>query len=76
MAKGPPPKKSKTSAFGSPGRSNHDASDFYEARLYANQPQEKKEVVYTENSVLKRFSTPSSLIQANRCPNYPTTACT
>jgi site-specific DNA-methyltransferase (adenine-specific) len=45
------PKKSKTSAFGSPGRSNHDASEFYEARLYDNQPREKKELVYTENPV-------------------------
>jgi site-specific DNA-methyltransferase (adenine-specific) len=44
-------KKTKTSAFGSPGRSNHDASEFYEARLYANQPQEKKKVRFTENPV-------------------------
>jgi len=44
-------KKSKTTSFGSPGRSNHDASDFYKARLYADQPQEKKEVVYIENRV-------------------------
>jgi site-specific DNA-methyltransferase (adenine-specific) len=44
-------KKSKTSAFGSPGRSNHDASQFYEARLYNSQPQEKEKVRYMENSV-------------------------
>jgi hypothetical protein len=50
MSSGETSKKSKTSAFGSPGRSNHDASEFYEARLYANQPQEKK-VRYTENRV-------------------------
>jgi site-specific DNA-methyltransferase (adenine-specific) len=51
MSSESPTKKSKTSAFGSPGRSNHDASEFYEARLYANQPQEKKKVSYTENPV-------------------------
>lgn len=51
MGKKSAPKKSKTTSFGSPGRSNHDASEFYEARLYADQPQEKKEVVYTENPV-------------------------
>lgn len=43
------PKKSKTSAFGSPGRINHDASEFYEAKLYADQPLEKKGITYTEN---------------------------
>ncbi|MEN8241874.1 MAG: site-specific DNA-methyltransferase [Chloroflexota bacterium] len=49
------PKKSKTSAFGSPGRSNHDASEFYDARLYADQPKEKKEVIYTENQVPEKI---------------------
>jgi DNA modification methylase len=51
MSSGETSKKSKTSAFGSPGRSNHDASEFYEARLYANQPQEKKKIHYSENQV-------------------------
>ncbi len=32
-------KKTKTSSFGSPGRAGHDASAFYSARLYENQPQ-------------------------------------
>ena len=31
-------KKTKTSSFGSPGRAGHDASAFYAARLYENQP--------------------------------------
>jgi site-specific DNA-methyltransferase (adenine-specific) len=51
MSSESPVKKSKTSSFGSPGRSNHDSSEFYEARLYANQPQEKKKLRYTENPV-------------------------
>lgn len=33
---------SSTSAFGSPGRENHDASAFYASRLYAGLPQEEK----------------------------------
>ena len=36
------PTGSKTSAFGSPGRENHDASAFYASRLYAGLPQEEK----------------------------------
>ncbi len=32
-------RKTKTSSFGSPGRAGHDASAFYSARLYENQPQ-------------------------------------
>ena len=41
-----PRKKTQTSAFGSPGREAHDASAFYSARLYEDQPQseEKKGV--------------------------------
>ena len=34
-----PAKKTRTSSFGSPGRAGHDASAFYSARLYENQPQ-------------------------------------
>lgn len=34
-------KGSQTSAFGSPGRENHDASAFYASRLYAGLPQEE-----------------------------------
>lgn len=43
-------KKTKTSSFGSPGRAGHDASAFYSARLYENQPQVDQDA-YVENSV-------------------------
>lgn len=43
-------KKTKTSAFGTSGRSNHDASAFYGGRLYQNQPREKK-VDFVENPI-------------------------
>mgnify|MGYP001228047873 FL=1 len=40
----------KTSAFGSPGRINHDSTPFYTSRLYENL--QKEEVVkYTENAI-------------------------
>ena len=42
MTTPPKPSGSKTSAFGSPGRANHDASAFYASRLYAGLPQEEK----------------------------------
>src|SRR5512146_217845 len=43
-------RKTRTSSFGSPGRITHDASAFYAARLYADQPQ--AEVAdYSENSI-------------------------
>lgn len=43
-----PPKQrrkptTRTSAFGSPGRISHDASAFYQSRLYANLPQEQQQ---------------------------------
>ena len=38
----PKPTGTSTSAFGSPGRENHDASAFYASRLYAGLPQEEK----------------------------------
>ncbi|MGC8737192.1 MAG: DNA-methyltransferase [Candidatus Hydrogenedens sp.] len=40
----------KTSAFGSPGRINHDATSFYASKLYEGLPKEKKSE-YIENSV-------------------------
>ncbi len=43
-------KKTKTSSFGSPGRAGHDASVFYSARLYENQPQADG-VAYAENPI-------------------------
>jgi DNA modification methylase len=43
-------KSTHTSAFGSPGRSGHDASAFYAGKLYAGQPQEQGGT-YVENPV-------------------------
>jgi len=51
LMKNPPPKKkTRTSAFGTPGRISHDSSRFYASRLYSQAPQEE-EVPYTENPV-------------------------
>jgi DNA modification methylase len=36
MATKPPKKKTRTSAFGAPGRISHDSSSFYASRLYAH----------------------------------------
>jgi site-specific DNA-methyltransferase (adenine-specific) len=41
----------KTSAFGSPGRMNHDSSKFYASRLYEGLPTEKKDVKFIENKI-------------------------
>lgn len=43
--------KTKTSKFGSPGRINHDSTDFYSSRLYEELPREKKDIVYCENRI-------------------------
>ena len=40
----------KTSSFGSPGRINHDSSDFYSSKLYEGLNKEKK-VTYIENDI-------------------------
>jgi len=40
-----------TSSFGSPGRFGHDASRFYNSRLYEGVPSERKEVKYAENEI-------------------------
>ncbi len=45
-----PRKSTKTSSFGSPGRAAHDASAFYAARLYQDQPREG-EMEYAENAI-------------------------
>jgi len=45
-----PRKSTKTSSFGSPGRVGHDASTFYSARLYNDQPQ-VEESKYLENPI-------------------------
>lgn len=44
----------KTSAFGSPGRVNHDSSPFYTSRLYEGLPQEEV-VRYVENPLPPEF---------------------
>ncbi|MGA7194814.1 MAG: site-specific DNA-methyltransferase [Anaerolineales bacterium] len=45
-----PRKSTKTSSFGSPGRVGHDASTFYSAHLYDDQPQ-AEESKYIENPI-------------------------
>ena len=45
-------KGTKTSKFGSPGRMNHDSSDFYNSRLYEGLPTENKEVKFIENKII------------------------
>jgi len=46
----PSRKKTRTSAFGAPGRISHDSSSFYASKLYAQLPREQ-EVDYLENEV-------------------------
>jgi site-specific DNA-methyltransferase (adenine-specific) len=50
MAKRKFSENTSTTSFGSPGREGHDASAFYQTRLYADQPQAESEA-YVENSV-------------------------
>ncbi len=45
-----PRKSTKTSSFGSPGRVGHDASTFYSAHLYDDQPK-AGELTYIENPI-------------------------
>jgi len=45
-----PRKSTRTSSFGSPGRTGHDASAFYASRLYDGQPAEQ-ETTYFENPI-------------------------
>ncbi|MEM0466857.1 MAG: site-specific DNA-methyltransferase [Candidatus Thermoplasmatota archaeon] len=45
----------KTSVFGSPGRSNHDSSAFYNSRLYEGLPVEKREVDFVENKIEEKY---------------------
>lgn len=45
-----PRKSTKTSSFGSPGRAGHDASAFYAARLYEDQPR-VEEMKYEEKRI-------------------------
>jgi len=46
----PRTKKTATTSFGSPGRTGHDASAFYSARLYEDQPQTES-TPYVENPI-------------------------
>jgi DNA modification methylase len=50
MKTGPPKKKTRTSAFGTPGRISHDASAFYGSKLYSQIPQEQ-ETAYVEQEI-------------------------
>jgi DNA modification methylase len=66
----PKKKNTKTSSFGSPGRIGHDASAFYGARLYADQPKAEA-APYLENPL-----TPDCLDKihngsAERMPELP-----
>ena len=45
----------KTSAFGSPGRINHDSSQFYKSKLYAGLPVEKEKVQFIENKIPEKY---------------------
>ena len=45
----------KTSAFGSPGRINHDSTSFYASRLYEGLPKEAR-VKYVENQLSSEFT--------------------
>ncbi len=47
-------KRTKTSAFGSPGREGHDSTPFYDSKLYESLPTEEKGE-YIENSVPLKF---------------------
>lgn len=41
----------RTSSFGTPGRINHDSSDFYNSNLYNGQKKSKKSIKYLENKI-------------------------
>ena len=44
-------KGTKTSSFGTPGRINHDSSEFYNSKLYANQKKGKQNIIFKENKI-------------------------
>jgi DNA modification methylase len=50
MKNPPAKKKTRTSAFGTPGHISHNSSSFYAGKLYAQMPQEQK-VDYVENLI-------------------------
>jgi site-specific DNA-methyltransferase (adenine-specific) len=47
-------KGTKTSTFGSPGRINHDSTNFYKSRLYEGQPKEES-YEYIENTIPSQY---------------------
>jgi len=47
-------KGTKTSTFGSPGRINHDSTNFYKSRLYEGLPQEES-YEYIENTIPSQY---------------------
>ncbi len=50
MKNPPPKKKTRTSAFGTPGRISHDSSPFYASKLYAQMPRQA-EMPYEEKPI-------------------------
>ena len=60
----------KTSAFGSPGRINHDASSFYASRLYEELPKEKL-TEYVENRIPDKFLDQVFLSSSERMKELP-----
>ena len=63
-------KKTKTSSFGSPGRAGHDASAFYSARLYEDQPQADG-AAYAENAIRSEHLDTIFNVSAERMAELP-----
>jgi hypothetical protein len=63
----------KTSAFGSPGRVNHDSTPFYASKLYEGLP--KEEITeYVENPIPPNLWTKSFASPARKWKKYQTIA--
>jgi site-specific DNA-methyltransferase (adenine-specific) len=54
MKNPPAKKKTRTSAFGAPGRISHDSSSFYASKLYSQMPQET-ETPYEEKEIPDKY---------------------
>jgi site-specific DNA-methyltransferase (adenine-specific) len=54
MKNPPAKKKTRTSAFGTPGRISHDSSSFYASKLYSQMPQET-ETPYEEKEIPDKY---------------------
>ena len=48
-------KRTRTSSFGSPGRTSHESSSFYKSRLYHGVKKEDKVVEFSENPIRKEL---------------------